>query len=1200
MTQKDLQDIFESEFNWSNWKKVMNFVFPEFEFNLVQNDLTRDIKAHKKSAGYIKEHGSGKLKDDVTLTLCEILVTDAVRLDRNIKSVRSLVADLSIPHFQTIVAVFHNADKTKWRFTLVVREFLGDGKIVDKKPDSYTYVFGLREKGRTASERFYKLSQKSHKTLKDLEDAFSVEALSKKFFNEYKFVYQKFVDDIVTNPSRLSQFKESSKEKSEKAARDFVKKMMGRLVFLYFLQKKGWLGCKKKWKEGDEEFMKTFVTKAKQDDIFYHNYLEPLFFDTLNDKRTRIDEDCIIQKIDFGKVPYLNGGLFEKDENHPKVLTLPWEDFKTLFDTLNNYNFTIIEDDPEFKEVAVDPEMLGHIFENLLEDNRDKGAFYTPKEIVHYMCQESLYEYLRTYLQQNNHWPKEKKESALVEKSLYNFVTQKTAGKIIDLDKPLAIALKEVKICDPAIGSGAFPMGLLMEIFHCVHVLYNASPDVTGPVWDMDNWQPNKVKLNIIQNSIYGVDTEKGAVDIARLRFWLSLIVDEDEPKPLPNLDFKIVVGDSLLPKFESNVLVIDWNLKSSTVESEQPDLINEHSRLNKNIQKLQIENLAKVVHKQKKYFTTDESKKEKVLAEIQMLKLEILLGQVKQELIKIGKHKEAFGQTGLFTNAQTKKQIEIQEQESKLKNLEKRIGKKISNKETDFIHFDWKLDFPEILNELLTDEPGFDIVIGNPPYIQLQKIVEYSNDLEQVDFDTYTRGGDIYCLFYEQGIGLLKNNGVLTFITSNSWLKTQYGEPLRKYFIDNTNPLKLLNFEDTKIFPTATVEANILISQRGEFKNILEAVVVKPSYSEKTPLGDYFSDNSIRLEELSIDGWIILTKQDYELKLKVEGIAQPLKTFDIKINFGIKTGLNEAFIIDSAIRDELIAKNKRNEEIIKPLIRGRDVKGYSYKFENLYVIFTKRGVNINEYKEIENYLMQFYDRLKPRTKKSDTVGRKPGPYKWYEIQDNVAYYTEFEKPKLVWGELSDKPKFAYDNKGMYPEATLFFMTGENIKYLLSILNSRLASWYFSKITTTSGMGTNRWKKYKIEQLPIATPREIQKFEILVDYLIYLNNPTNSQVNQYVENIKLAPVFEDVLNMMVYELYFDQHMKESELDVLKYIDEKNVFKSIDNLESQSEKCQVVNNAYGILQQPENPIRNRIISANIRSEDIIRRINSTTH
>lgn len=558
MTQQELQKIFESEFNWNNWKKVMNFVFPEFKFNLVQTDLTRDTKAHKKNAGYIKEHGTTQLASPEMLTLCEILVNDTVRLDRNIKSVRSLVADLAVPNYQTVIAVFHNADNSKWRFTLVVKEFTDSHKTFDKKPDSYTYVFGVGEKGRTASERFFKLSQKANKSLKDLEEAFSVEALSKKFFAEYKAVYQKFVDDIIHDSSRLALFKENTKEKQEKAARDFVKKMMGRMVFLYFLQKKGWLGCSKKWEGGDEQFMSTFVHKSVQDDSFYFRFLEPLFFETLNTRRTRQDEDCTIQNIPFGKVPYLNGGLFEKDENHPSALTLKWDNFKAFFDTLNNYNFTIIEDDPEFKEVAVDPEMLGHIFENLLEDNKDKGAFYTPKEIVHYMCQESLYEYLKTYLEQNKHWPSEAQQAQQLEQAVHKFVTQKIAGKIIDLDKPLAKALKEVKICDPAIGSGAFPMGLLMEIFHCVHVLYDASPDTVGTVWDMDSWQPNKVKLNIIQNSIYGVDIEKGAVDIARLRFWLSLIVDEPEPTALPNLDYKIMQGNSLLESFEDIDLKFD------------------------------------------------------------------------------------------------------------------------------------------------------------------------------------------------------------------------------------------------------------------------------------------------------------------------------------------------------------------------------------------------------------------------------------------------------------------------------------------------------------------------------------------------------------------------------------------------------------------------------------------------------------------
>lgn len=250
------------------------------------------------------------------------------------------------------------------------------------------------------------------------------------------------------------------------------------------------------------------------------------------------------------KVPYLNGGLFEKESEKYDFLTFPADLFANLFEFFDQYNFTIFEDSPEEHTVAVDPEMLGHIFENLLEDNKDKGAFYTPKEIVHYMTQESLIEYLHTQI--NN------ADRTELENFVKNKGSQLSKEHIQEIDQ----RLDDVKICDPAIGSGAFPMGLLQEIFSLKERI----------AYDLDYkvWNPAAVKENIIQKSIYGVDIERGAVDIARLRFWLSLIVDEEMPKALPNLDYKIVVGNSLISNFDDTVIEIDWDRRGSVGEADK------------------------------------------------------------------------------------------------------------------------------------------------------------------------------------------------------------------------------------------------------------------------------------------------------------------------------------------------------------------------------------------------------------------------------------------------------------------------------------------------------------------------------------------------------------------------------------------------------------------------------------------------------
>jgi hypothetical protein len=406
---------------------------------------------------------------------------------------------------------------------------------------------------------------------------------------------------------------------------------LGRIVFLYFIQKKGWLGVpvKEEWGKGDFNFLTKQFENFKNQDLFYSEFLSDLFFTTLNSKR---ENDIFkpnhssfkIQNSSLIKIPYLNGGLFEEEDKKHRNLIFPANLFKSLFDFFNQYNFTIYEDDPNDHTVAVDPEMLGHIFENLLEDNKDKGAYYTPKEIVHYMCQESLIEYLTTYCLNRdlpdfgiNMIESEQRQwiETLIKKKENNTELLKQSGKSKESHKfwfrQLNTALDNVKICDPAIGSGAFPMGLLHEIFTAKQTLHTFEHGNTK------TFDASAVKLNIIQNSIYGVDIEKGAVDIARLRFWLSLIVDEEKPKALPNLDYKIVVGNSLVSKLGDDIIDIDWTLNETA-----------HGLFGADLAKQKADLLKKISKEQKDFFNPDSDKK--ILAtDIRKLKIDLLINQL-------------------------------------------------------------------------------------------------------------------------------------------------------------------------------------------------------------------------------------------------------------------------------------------------------------------------------------------------------------------------------------------------------------------------------------------------------------------------------------------------------------------------------------------------------------------------------------------
>src|SRR5690554_5070824 len=423
--------------------------------------------------------------------------------------------------------------------------------------------------------------------------------------------------------------------------------------------------------DGDKNFLQNFFIQTGANDVFYTIGLTKLFYDTLNKERENDDFEMPDKSI--VKIPYLNGGLFDRESEKHDFLTFPKELFADLFEFFNRFNFTIYENSPEEHTVAVDPEMLGHIFENLLEDNKDKGTFYTPKEIVHYMTQESLIEFLHTQLPDADRT------------ELENFVKNKDNKLSKEHKAAIDQKLDTVKICDPAIGSGAFPMGLLQEIFGLKErIAYDLGCKV---------WSPATVKENIIQKSIYGVDIERGAVDIARLRFWLSLIVDEEMPKALPNLDYKIVVGNSLVSKFDDTVIEIEWDRKGSVGEAD------------KHVQGVQ-NSLKSISAKQKEFFESKSNKqKAKLKAEIRALKLDVLINQLSFNKASYLNKNQKVTDMGFGLKATDhKKNLEVDLQVAEFDKALAKLQKLKENPEQDFNHFDWKLDFPEVLNPLVNE----------------------------------------------------------------------------------------------------------------------------------------------------------------------------------------------------------------------------------------------------------------------------------------------------------------------------------------------------------------------------------------------------------------------------------------------------------------------------------------------------------------
>lgn len=738
--------LFQSKFNLSKWQMLLQDYFHADKVRVSPEILDEDAEDRK---GYFL--GSMTTQDNYELGFFYYEMDDGSVLRRKV-GLRNLIRPYLGYGFDAALAVFN--DGTNWRLSL----------ICDLKEDAtstkrFTYVFG-DEKAyyKTPILRFESLRTKANEFL-EIKKAFSVEALSDDFFDEYRKQYAEFVK-FLTGKEYVKKGKKwveqktgepdaqyfTSFKKDDKLVRDYIKKMMGRIVFLYFLQSKGWLA-------GNLHYMHDLFYDAS-DEVkgdFLDKVLEPMFFGLLNTKPDDRSSAPLVNGVgvkyipNADEIPYLNGGLFQQEKIDEVDSCFPAGMFQSLFDFFDSYNFTIDENDPNDAEVGVDPEMLGKIFENLLEDNKDKGAFYTPKEIVRYMCQESLTAYLQTGI-----------EDAEVKKHIANFVKTNDVEELGGASSELAMSidqnLRDVKICDPAIGSGAFPMGLLRELYSCRKSI---------EIFEEDN--AADIKRHIIQNNIYGVDIEKGAVDIARLRFWLALIIDEKEPMPLPNLDFKIMQGNSLLESYKGVDLdVTSKKLKTGKDTKKTRGVLSlgfEETDVQKTIQDLV-----------KSYFSiTDHT----------------LRAQRRQQIDKYVKD---------YIKVCAEGNHEVQDAVDKLE---------IPNDQ----FFLWHTYFADVF-----EKGGFDIVIGNPPYG-----VSIKDDYRKAVVASWGNVPDyeIYYYFIVLAAPLLKEKGIMSYIIPNTFLFNTFAKHFREMLVEKWNVLEILDCTKFPIFESAVVRNAINLFQK-------------------------------------------------------------------------------------------------------------------------------------------------------------------------------------------------------------------------------------------------------------------------------------------------------------------------------------------------------------------------------------------------
>lgn len=738
--------LFQSKFNLSKWQMLLQDYFHADKVRVNAEVLDEDAEDRK---GYFL--GSMTTQDNYELGFFYYEMEDGSVLRRKV-GLRNLIRPYLGYGFDAALAVFN--DGTNWRLSL----------ICDLKEDAtstkrFTYVFG-DEKAfyKTPILRFESLRTKANEFL-EIKKAFSVEALSDDFFDEYRKQYAEFVKFLTgkeyvkkgnkwveqeTGEPDAQYF--TSFKKDDKLVRDYIKKMMGRIVFLYFLQSKGWLA-------GNLHYMHDLFYDAS-DEVkgdFLDKVLEPMFFGLLNTKLEDRSSAPLVNGVgvkyipNADEIPCLNGGLFQQEKIDEVESVFPAGMFQSLFDFFDSYNFTIDENDPNDAEVGVDPEMLGKIFENLLEDNKDKGAFYTPKEIVRYMCQESLTAYLQTGI-----------DDAEVKEHIANFVktndVEELGGASSELARSVDQKLIDVKICDPAIGSGAFPMGLLRELYACRKSI---------EIFEEDN--AADIKRHIIQNNIYGVDIEKGAVDIARLRFWLALIIDEKEPMPLPNLDFKIMQGNSLLESYKG----VDLDVTSKKLKTGK-DTKKTRGVLSLGFEETDVQKIIQDLVKS--YFSiTDHT----------------LRAQRRQQIDKYVKD---------YIKVCAEGNHEVQDAVDELE---------IPNDQ----FFLWHTYFADVF-----EQGGFDIVIGNPPYG-----VSIKDDYRKAVVTSWGNVPDyeIYYYFIVLAAPLLKEKGIMSYIIPNTFLFNTFAKHFREMLVEKWNVLEILDCTKFPIFESAVVRNAINLFQK-------------------------------------------------------------------------------------------------------------------------------------------------------------------------------------------------------------------------------------------------------------------------------------------------------------------------------------------------------------------------------------------------
>lgn len=1071
------------------------------------------------------------------------------------------------------------------------------------------------------------------------EEIFNVELLNKRFYRELANWYFWALPQV--------DFPSDVETDDEKHRATSLIRLLTRLIFCWFLKEKG-LIPERLFVEAE---LNNILDDLDSDACsYYQAILQNLFFATLNQRmgkdkngkphrtfarnegfqknRATYGVDTLYRYEEhfrdpataldhFADVPFLNGGLFEcldrTEEGTDRKLYLDGfsrntkkrpvvpnrlffaaeqtadlgdaygepkrrnEKVRGLLRILHSYKFTIVENTPIDQEIALDPELLGKVFENLLASYNEEtkttarkqtGSFYTPRPIVEYMVDESLRAYLRSALIKAG--MSEKKAAAGLD-ILFAYTDQEHPFQEREV-VALLEAIHTCKVLDPACGSGAFPMGMLQKLVYIIHKLdpdnerwkqlqIDTAARIPDPsareaaidaiVRDFaDNEDDYGRKLYLIENCLYGVDIQPIAIQISKLRFFISLVCDQRTNRskkdnhgirPLPNLETKFVAADTLIALESNRQLGLDL-FASPAIK-----------RLESELQRVRHDHFA-VTTRQRKLVLQKRDR------------------ELREEL------------------ARHLTQTSFADQETSLKLAA--WDPYDPQQSADFFEPLWMFD------QSLAD--GFDIVIGNPPYISVERFAGTPiQEKWQKTFSTYAARADVYCFFYERGAKLLRPGGTLCYITSNRWMRAGYGEKLRAFLSSKVNTQAVLDFGMAQNFGAATTYTCIIRFTAEEPDGKLMSCYATDDRAAISDPAGYFVANAVSQKRPGSDAWVVLSKARQRIKELVEAQGVPLETWQIQISRGIITGYNEAFYLTAEQRDALVEEDPASEELIGKLLRGRELERYKVNWDDTYQLLIKFGAHkyLEEgYPAIYRHLQQFEKPLKARgqcqygreRKAKDTSKPYPGQHHWLELDNNPSddYLDLFRGSKIIYPEITKWLGFYLDQYDHYfPNNKAFIINskGDSIGYLTAFFNSSIFRCCFKENFPELMGNTYEVRKILIEKVPAKKPdpATISVFEKLVP-LVQLAKRSGAEAS--------AQFLEDLIDACVMECYFREHMAGRDL---LFLDDLATPLAAFNLRaSESKQREFLDHLFRNLNAPGSKVRNRLLRITADSPELL--------